>query len=291
MFLTVGDFSDDEIDWVLERADALSTGAHPDGGAAPGLLGLLFLEASLRTRVGFAAAASRLGWRFVDIAALRSGPTSMAESWEDTLRTVTGYCDLVVARPGHALAAGADPRIACPVINGGDVGLQAQHPTQALIDLFAVQQLRGPVAGLKVALVGDIGMRAARSLLTLLHRRLPASIAAVTDPAFLPAGHERCWPELVIASCLDDVVDADVVYVVGMPHDSIPLADRRRLVVTPRFVESLSDDAVVLAPMPILDEIEPAARPNHRVQFDRQSDLATFVRMAVIELTQTNRSD
>ena len=286
MLRTIDDLDDDEITWALERATALSAGAPLSVVSGPRILGLVFLEPSLRTRFGFATAAARLGWRTVEVHEPRATGGSHAESAEDTLRVASGYCDLVVARPGRPLSGrSALESIACPYINGGDTGPEAQHPTQALIDLFAIERLRGHIEDLTVAIVGDVGMRAARSLISLLGRRPPRETIVVSHPAYLDTpNHLDGLSHAVIATDLAAARNADIVYVAGLPHGSLSTGDRRSLVVTEQFVSSLSHDTVILSPMPVMDEVEIAARQNPRVRFNEQSDLAAYVRIACLEL-------
>jgi aspartate carbamoyltransferase catalytic subunit len=281
--LTVDDLTDDDLDLVLSRAAALAGGASALRSPGP-LVGLLFLEPSLRTRVGFAAAAARLGGGHIEVAAERDGPRSSPESFEDTVRTLSGMVDVLVARPGRPIGEVASPSVA-PVVNGGDAGPHAEHPTQALVDLAAIERFAGPVGELTVAVVGDLRMRATRSLLGLLTRRRPKVLVAITDDGLLE-GHPL--DELSGQPCerrapgeLDDV---DVLYVAGMPHESLPLDDRERLLVGGDALAALPSGAVVLSPGPVVDEIAPAVRSDPRVKVSEQSDHAVHVRTALLEL-------
>jgi aspartate carbamoyltransferase catalytic subunit len=239
----------------------------------------VFFEESLRTRVGFASAAARLDWSVVVVDGLRLGATSMAESWEDTLRTLSGLVDVVITRPGMPLERSTvETHSRIPIINGGDRGSTAEHPSQALIDAFAIERLKGPIESLTVAVVGDLRMRAARSLLRLLERRRPAALVAITDDDFL--GPHAVNVERREPWRLDDV---DVLYVVGMPHESLPLERRERLLVGEDALASLPADAVVLSPLPVIDEIAPAARHDRRIRIFDQSDWSVPVRVAILE--------
>ncbi len=283
--LTPDDLADEEIDAILARARALRAGTRVRREEGGRLLALIFLEASLRTRVGFSAAAARLGWQSTVVAERRHSPVSMMESWADTLRTVAGYADAIVARPGQPLgpadSASAAP---CPLLNGGDTGPKAHHPSQALIDLFAIDELVGPVAGLRIAVVGDPRMRAARSLLSLLARRLPSALLFVADPEHLQEidlpptlgarAEARSWAE---------IGEVDVVYVAGIPHQALPLARRDALLVTAERVAALPARCVLLSPMPVIDEMDDRARQDPRNRMFEQSDLGLYVRMALLE--------
>lgn len=280
--LGINDLTDDEVARLLLRARELAHGAGLNPPTRPAIIGLLFLEPSLRTRLGFATAAVRLGHQAVSVAEQRPTAEAFAESWEDTVRVASGYCDMLVARPGRPLVASLPAR--CPVLNGGDTGAAAEHPSQALIDIFAIEHLRGRVEELAVAIIGDVRMRAARSLLALLSRRPPRRTVVITHPTLMEglALETRAW-----LSVDNDVAAAqavDVVYVAGMPHGSIDLESRRSLVVGEALLRNLAPDAVILSPMPVLDEVDPVVRADPRARFHEQSDLGLFARMALLEL-------
>jgi aspartate carbamoyltransferase catalytic subunit len=283
----VDDLGTEEIRHILSRATALRAGAASQLTRPP-LVGLLFLETSLRTRVGFAAAAARLGGQSIDIAERRGNAVAVPEGWADTLRVVSGNVDLVVARPGRPL----DPEQLYPLLvssflNGGDAGGQGEHPSQALIDLYAIEQARGPVSELTVAICGDLRMRAVRSLVRLLARFPPRHLVTISDPHLAgsagsagsaggPEGiaeHRAPW----------DVGDVDVLYVAGIPHGALDEPGRARLRVDRKALAALPPDAVVLSPMPVIDEIATTARSDPRIGMFQQSDDALFVRMALIE--------
>lgn len=249
------------------------------------LMGTVFLEPSLRTRLGFEAAAARLGIPSVGIDSVRSSGFSSSESITDTLRVIAGYVDLVVARVPLPLAPVISESWPAVVINGGDGGAHAEHPTQALIDLFAMHQLCGPIASLRVGLCGDTSMRSARSLLHLLSIVPPRSLRLLSPPSY-DLGHltSMLGVDYEVVHAMD-LRELDVLYVIGMPHDSIPIPERERFIVDGEHLATLPEDAIILSPLPIIDEISPAARVDPRVRFFDQSDLGLAVRMAVLSET------
>lgn len=282
--LGTGDLTDAELDEVLARAAALADGALPE--RRHGVVGLVFLEASLRTRAGFAAAAQRLGLDVVEVAERRESALSMPESVADTVRTLSGYVDALVVRaprPAAESAAAARPDVA--VLNAGDRGPAAEHPSQGVLDVLAIERLRGPVGALHVALCGDLRMRSARSLLALLARRPPAALSLVTDAVLddgspLPGRLDA----LAVRRTLDELDGADVVYAVGIPHGAAGEPVRTALRLDARRVAALRADAVVLSPLPVIDEISTSARRDRRMRYFEQSDLGLFARMALLEL-------
>jgi aspartate carbamoyltransferase catalytic subunit len=284
----VGDLGTEEIRHILSRATGLRAGASSEL-ARPPLVGLLFLETSLRTRVGFAAAAARLGGQPIDIAERRGNAAAPPEGWADTLRVVSGNVDLIVARPGRPLddAAQLCPLLVSSFLNGGDTGRRGEHPSQALIDLYAIEQARGPVSELTVAICGDLRMRAVRSLLRLFARFPPRHLVAISDPRLTADAPDDADAGRDAKRAEDrapwDVDDVDVLYVAGIPHGALDEPGRARLRVDRQALAALRPDAVVLSPMPVIDEIATTARSDPRVRMFQQSDDALFVRMALIE--------
>lgn len=275
----VGDLSDDDIRVILTRAGELAAGAAPTRRA--GVVGLAFFETSLRTRVGFEVAAVRAGLHPVVVDGRRASDMSMPESLHDTVRVLAGYVDGLIVRSPRpsALLAGAVPDN-CPWLNAGDGGTEAEHPSQALADVFAMERLLGPTSTLRVAICGDLRMRAARSLVRLLQRVGAAEILAVTDPSLQDAAGERLKLPMRDAR---DLADVDVLYAVGIPHGAATEPVRSALRVDRSMLETLPADAIVLSPMPIIDEVAEVARGDARMRYLDQSDAALNVRIALLE--------
>jgi aspartate carbamoyltransferase catalytic subunit len=274
----IDDLDAEEIRRILSRASDLRAGAATTLERPP-LVGLLFLETSLRTRVGFAAAAARLGGQSIDVGERRASAVAMPEGWADTLRVVSGNVDLVVARPARQLdVSQLRQALVSSFLNGGDAGQGSEHPSQALIDMYAIENACGPVSQLTIAICGDLRMRAVRSLVRLFARFPPRQLLQISDPRLsdgseIAAAHREPWK-------LDDV---DVLYVAGIPHGALDEPGRARLRVDRKALASLPRHAVVLSPMPVIDEIATSARPDPRIRMFQQSDDALFVRMALIE--------
>jgi aspartate carbamoyltransferase catalytic subunit len=131
-------------------------------------VGLAFFEASTRTRISFATAASRLGADTMNLQA-ESSSLKKGESLLDTARTLDAMKpDCIVMR--HSSSGAADfvaRHLEIPVINAGD-GTH-EHPTQALLDALTIRDRRGTMENLNITIIGDIlHSRVARSNLHLL---------------------------------------------------------------------------------------------------------------------------
>ncbi len=254
----------------------------------PFVAGLFFLTSSLRTHVGFAVAARRLGGDVADVTGLRFDEAmSDPESLEDSVRALATVCDVVVCRQsGHLVEVVEALPPGPPVINGGDA---VAHPTQALIDLWTIQRLAGGIDGRRIGLCGDLTMRAARSLISILGLFDPAEVVLI-------APEERMIDDESVPKKLRGRTarrsatrfDAlDVVYLPGLPPGvgETGLTPERRLdyALTPLTIGTLPGAAVVLSPLPIIDEIDPLVMGDPRVRPWATHEHSTPIRMAVLE--------
>ncbi len=205
--LDLESLSAEEINVILDTAVSLKEATGGCQRKLPLLAGKtianLFFENSTRTRTSFSLAARRLGGDTIDFSASGSS-LSKGETFIDTGKNIEAMgVDVVVVRhhtPGTPtlLAQNLD----CSVINAGDG--PHEHPTQGLLDILSVRQRRGHIAGLTVALVGDIAhSRTARSNIWGL-KKLGAHVI-VCGPATLVS---RRWEELgvEVAYSLDDIL-------------------------------------------------------------------------------------
>ncbi|MDR0415768.1 MAG: hypothetical protein LBH76_00340 [Propionibacteriaceae bacterium] len=288
MWRSIGDFGEEGVRGILRRAAELAKGATPEPALRP-LVGMVFLEASLRTRTGFAAAAHRLGGAAVDVDARRGSETSAGESVHDTLRTVMGYADVVVARPGLPLRGEVVPDTPTPLINGGDAGEGAEHPSQALLDVFGWQQDGVVLADSAVAVVGDPGMRSAVSLRRLFRYAdfRPRQLRIVSTEHLIARSliREQRDDDDPSLSFTDwaGVADADIVYMCGLPHRAVTFEERDRLRLTPAVMAGLKSTVRITSPLPNVDEISYDVYGDPRLRAFDYSDLALFVRMAILE--------
>jgi aspartate carbamoyltransferase catalytic subunit len=228
--ISIADLTRDDVDRLLATARSFAQSQERENKKLPTLRGRLilnvFYESSTRTSSSFELAAKRLS---ADTLTLKSSGSSVekGESLKDTALTLSAYePDVIVLRHPEAgaarfVAAHTDAR----VVNAGDG--KHQHPTQALLDLYAMREAFGRLDGLHVAIVGDVAhSRVARSLVQAL-TLVGADAVIVGPPALLPEG---------LAPASHDIAaigDADVVYVLRM--------QRERMLQGANFVPSLRE--------------------------------------------------
>ena len=281
--LSAASLDQHEIAALLARSEELRSGAAPVAESRQ--LGLVFFEPSLRTRTGFTAAAHRLGWPTpIEVLERRASEVSMPESADDTIAVLSAYVETLVVRSHRPIGEIARHVSAgVGLVNAGDRGPAAEHPTQALIDIFAMEQLVGPLSSLWVVLCGDLRMRAARSLLTLFVSCPPGELLLATDPALkegleLPDGLHHQMVE-----SWRDLSNVDALHAVGIPHGAVDEDVRTRLRVDRAGLRCLSERGRVFSPMPVIDEIAQSVRDDQRMAYLAQSALGLAVRMALLE--------
>ncbi|MFM8678993.1 MAG: aspartate carbamoyltransferase catalytic subunit, partial [Alphaproteobacteria bacterium] len=155
----------------------------------------LFFENSTRTRTSFELAGKRLGGDVINMSA-ESSSVKKGETLIDTAMTLNAMLPdvLVVRHPDSGAVKLLSEKVACAVINAGD-GTH-EHPTQALLDALAIRRRRGRLAGLQVAVCGDIlHSRVARSNIHLLGA-MGARVRVVGPPTLIPSAIERMGVEV-----------------------------------------------------------------------------------------------
>src|SRR6476619_5418252 len=215
------ELSADEINPGLDTADAFKQVGTREIKKVPALRGKtlvnFFVEPSTRTRTSFELAALRLSADVINISATTSSLTK-GETLKDTARNLEAlHADILVLRHG---SAGAPQflanRLKASLINAGDGA--HEHPTQALLDLYTIREKRGQIAGLRVAIVGDILFsRVARSnIFGLL--KLGARVTLVGPSTLVPREFEKLG--VTVSHNLDEVLEtADVVNLLRIQHE------------------------------------------------------------------------
>jgi aspartate carbamoyltransferase catalytic subunit len=288
--LDLDDFSSDEIAYVLERARRFHD-EPPERDLLRNVTVVnLFFEASTRTFTSFAIAEQRVG---ADVVALPPGSSSLGkgETIADTAITLAamGVRVIVTRHPESGFPYRLAESFDGHVINAGD-GRHA-HPTQALLDLLTLQTEFGKIAGLKVALVGDIlHSRVARSNILGL-RALGADVTLVGPYTLLPDAMVR--EGIRIERSLDAVLPTvDALMLLRIQRERIasavlPSLDdyARNYRLDARRLRALAPHAIVMHPGPYNRGVELTEDvfnfPGWR--YAQQVSHGVFVRMAVLD--------
>ncbi len=258
------------------------------------ILATVFYEPSTRTRLSFESAMARLGGAVLTTEnANESSSATKGESIEDTARMLQGYADIVAMRhPVAGMPERAARASSIPVINAGDGA--REHPTQALLDVYTIQRELGQFDDLHIAIVGDLKYgRAPRSLALLLRASRGTRITFLAPPT-VPVGDDikqaldQAGVSYQEASTFDDVTDAHVVYQTRIQRERF--ADeasyeksRGYYVIDQSVMDRLEASAIVMHPLPRVDEIDPAIDDDPRAAYFRQAENGVYVRMALLD--------
>jgi aspartate carbamoyltransferase catalytic subunit len=218
--ISIEDLSREDVERLLGTARSFARSLEREMKKLPTLRGRtivnMFYESSTRTSSSFELAAKRLSADTISIKAAGSS-VDKGESLKDTALTLGAYDpDVIVIR---------HPQIGAPqlitqytrahIVNAGDG--KHQHPTQALLDLFTIQEEVGKIDGLHVAIVGDVlHSRVARSNIQAL-TLMGARVTLVGPPSLMPRGIESMGCE--VSTDIRSIAAADVVYVLRMQRE------------------------------------------------------------------------
>jgi aspartate carbamoyltransferase catalytic subunit len=293
--LGIADLTSEEIQVILDTAATLKEISARPIKKVPTLRGktvvTLFYEPSTRTRMSFEIAAKRLSADTVNLTVSASSAVK-GETLADTAHNLEAMQpDILVIR--HQ-ASGAPHYLArklkCGVINAGD-GLH-EHPTQALLDLLTVREAKGRLAGLKVAIIGDIAhSRVARSNICGF-TKMGAEVVVAGPATMLPPYLESLGAR--VAYSLEDAVrDADVIMMLRLQLERMGqmfLSTLREYAtyfgLAPRHLELARKDVIVMHPGPLNRgvEISPEVADGPHSVILEQVTNGVAVRMAALLL-------
>ncbi|MCX7697983.1 MAG: aspartate carbamoyltransferase catalytic subunit [Candidatus Goldbacteria bacterium] len=296
------DISKEDIETILDLAKSFKEVILRPIKKVPSLKGKtvvnMFFEPSTRTRTSFELAAKRLSADAVNLA-ISTSSVVKGETLLDTVKTIEAMqIDIVIIR--HSVSGVPlylSQRIKSAVINAGD-GLH-EHPTQGLLDIFTIREKKGKIAGLKVAIVGDImHSRVARSNIWGL-TKLGAKVRVVGPSTLIPRDIEKLGVE-VFTDVEKGIKDVDVINILRIQLER----QKKNLFPTIREYAMLfginteklklaKPDCIVLHPGPMNRgiEISPNVADGSQSVIEEQVTNGVAVRMAVLYLIGGGKRD
>ena len=256
-------------------------------------LGYLFFEPSTRTRLSFESAIALLGGTSLGIADATSSSIHKGETLGDTVKVISSYCDVLVLR--HSLDGSS--RFAAeisnkPVINAGS-GTE-EHPTQTIQDLYTIKKEKKKIDGLKIGIAGDL--KYGRTVYSLLyglrnydvdvHLISPESLRIRSDSTY-DIKKELSYTE---SSNIDEYIeDLDVLYVTRIQKERFPDEEeyakvKGSYVIGSDMVKKMKDDAIILHPLPRIDEISADVDNTKQAKYFEQAEYGKYTRAALLGL-------
>jgi aspartate carbamoyltransferase catalytic subunit len=286
----------EDIDFILDNAAKMEKVAiQRTDEMRNKIMACLFFEASTRTRLSFESAMIRLGGRvlgFADVQATSAG--GKGETLADTIRTVERYADIIVIRhPLDGSARVASEFSEIPIINAGSGS--EEHPTQALLDLYSIKKIKNKIDGLTISLCGDLKYgRTVHSLgIALKYYDVKVKLAAPNALKMKPTiidEMKQAGIEVEEVDNMDDAVkEADVVYMTRIQKERFPDireydAVKGKFRITMKEVNQMMDDAIILHPLPRVDEIDSEVDSTPQAKYFDQVYSGVVTRMAIIKM-------
>jgi aspartate carbamoyltransferase catalytic subunit len=303
--LSAADVSINDLKDVLRRSRAIMDldGESSMPSNTRKIIASIFYQRSTRTKLGFESAALRLGHRTIDAYdpdRNRVGSTN-GDSFQDHIRTIAQLSDLIVFRHSDEHMCYEVARLShVPVINGGNGS--DEHPTQALIDLFCMITMKGPVDSQSLAISCDSRARYAYSLLLLLKHMPPKRLTFCVDPEMQFSPKTQAALDVLsglgtqvslvhdIEACLDhDVLNIQTQDLTSKVKSSLDTGDlaayeeKNPFVITADKIQRANSNIIILNPLPRQGELDPSCDNLPNARYFEQVKLSVYVRMAVLE--------
>jgi aspartate carbamoyltransferase catalytic subunit len=289
--VSIRDLDRPKIEYLLEHARA------QEGRRSQDLAGLqvalLFYEASTRTRNSFLTAVNHLGGSVAGFSSGEGSSVQKGESLHDTILMFSAYCDAIVLRhPRDGAARWAADISAVPVINAGDG--KNEHPTQTLLDLYAILGTQGRLEGLSIGMMGDLKYgRTVHSLVEAMSLYPGSSLHLVSPESLaLPESYLKAWQAKGLSvhwyDRLDEMVgEVDVLYCTRIQRERLPDEDEYEKVrgqyrLTLPSLTRARPHLRILHPLPRVDEIHPEVDQTPYAYYFQQAAGGVAVRKALL---------
>lgn len=252
-----------------------------------------FFEPSTRTKLSFETATLRLGGQVIGFSGSENLSIKKGENLQDTIKTISCYADLIIIR--HPLEGSA--RLAAdvsdkPIINAGDGA--NQHPTQALSDLFTIQEAQGDLEGLSIAFVGDLKYgRTVHSLVQLCAlfnmRLFLVSPSLLRLPEIICDELKHKGIRFSLHANLDEVISKiDILYMTRLQQERFSQSEHRmfekQYILTLDKLKKIKNNLNILHPLPRGVEIDRKIDETSYALYFKQVANAVYVRQAVLSL-------
>jgi len=289
--ISIQDFSKEEMLHILDVAKEFEANREQTFLSGK-VIACLFFEPSTRTRLSFEAAVNRLGAKVIGFPDASNTSQTKGETLEDTIRIVSNYVDLIVMRHPMAGAAQIAKDVASvPVINAGDGA--NQHPTQTLLDMYAIKKTQGRLNDLTINMVGDLKYgRTVHSLCEAMSYFNPHLIFTAPEELAMPEKYLKFLDEKGIdykqdTSLEKHINECDILYMTRVQQERFPskaeydqVKDVYKL--TAEMLTSVKQNMKILHPLPRVGEIDPNVDSTPYAYYFQQAGGGMYVRMAII---------
>jgi aspartate carbamoyltransferase catalytic subunit len=300
--LSARQFDQDQIAEIFEGAHAMREALETREGKQElvashvgEVAATLFYEPSTRTRLSFESAATRLGMGLVSTENAKEFSSEIkGETLEDSIRTVEAYAGVIIMRHGDDDSAERAAAVSSvPIVNAG--AGKGEHPTQALLDLFTIQEKKQRTDNLHVVIGGDLAHgRTARSLAQLLSLYDGNRISFVSTHE-LQIGrdiidhlNDKDTKHAETDDMFEAIRDADVVYWTRLQKERLEDSSlQSAFTIDQAALQVMSPHAIIMHPLPRNHEIATSVDADPRAAYFDQVKNGLYVRMALLDMLLT----
>ncbi len=289
--ISIQDFSKEEILHILDVAGEFEKNREQSFLSGK-VVACLFFEPSTRTRLSFEAAVNRLGARVIGFPDARNTSQTKGETLEDTIKIVSNYVDMIVMRHPKAGAADIAASVASvPVINAGDGA--NQHPTQTLLDLYAIRKTQGRLDGLDIDMVGDLKYgRAVHSLVEALRHFNPRFTFTSPEELDMPKKYLEMLDKdgvsyRQVTRIEEGLNECDILYMTRVQQERFPDMEEYEKVkdvyrLTASMLNGVRPGMKIMHPLPRVGEIATDVDDTPYAYYFQEAGGGMYVRMAII---------
>lgn len=290
--ISIRDLSEVEVKTILNLAKKIKK-RLPKKYLLNKLIAHCFFEPSTRTRLSFETATLRLGGQIIGFSSSENLSIKKGENLQDSIKTISCYADLIVIR--HPLEGSA--RLAAevsdkPIVNAGDGA--NQHPTQALSDLFTLQETQGDLEGLSIAFVGDLKYgRTVHSLVQLCAlfnmRLFFVSPSLLRLPEIICNELKHKGIRFSFHANLDEIISKiDILYMTRLQQERFTQLEHQlfenQFILTVDKLKKVKTNLNILHPLPRGLEIDKTIDETPYALYFKQVANAVYVRQAILAL-------
>jgi aspartate carbamoyltransferase catalytic subunit len=290
--VSIKDLSIEDIKTILKTASHLKQ-APETHLLKNKIIAHCFFEPSTRTRLSFESATLRLGGNVIGFSGDEGLSIQKGETLGDTMRVIADYADLLVIRhPREGAARLAAEASTKPVINAGDGA--NQHPTQALVDLFTIQECQHQLDGLSIALVGDLKYGRtihsfAEACMLLDVRLYLVSPEGLSLPEPICNALKKRGVRFSFHQSLEEVIPkVDILYLTRIQQERFSGAEyqlvKNNYILTTEHLKKAKSNLKILHPLPRLNEIDIHVDKTPFAHYFAQAANGVFVRQALLAL-------
>lgn len=290
-FVTIAGISREQILYMMEMAAEFEK--HPNREILRGkVVATLFFEPSTRTRLSFETAAGRLGARVIGFADPKVTSGTKGETLKDTISMVANYADIIVMRHYIEGAAQYASEISpVPIVNAGDGA--HQHPSQCMLDLYAIHKTQGTLEGLNIYLVGDLKYgRTVHSLIMAMRHFNPTFHFVAPKELAMPMEYKMYCRQHGIKfqehTAFNEkiIADADILYMTRVQKERFSdLMEYERVkdiyILRADMLQSAKPNMKVLHPLPRVNEIAYDVDANPHAYYIQQAAGGLYARQAI----------